>query len=92
MSLGLPDSTPRFLGVIAAYFGLQVVLRLTLGSSLELDEAEQMVLGQRLQAGYTGQPPLYTWLQIGFFAIFGQGVLALALLKNLLLFLTYAGT
>jgi 4-amino-4-deoxy-L-arabinose transferase-like glycosyltransferase len=78
--------------VIAAYFGLQVVLRLTLGSSLELDEAEQMVLGQRLQAGYTGQPPLYTWLQIGFFAIFGQGVLALALLKNLLLFLTYAGT
>jgi 4-amino-4-deoxy-L-arabinose transferase-like glycosyltransferase len=51
-----------------------------------------MILGQRLQAGYTGQPPLYTWLQIGFFAVFGHGVLALALLKNLLLFLTYAGS
>lgn len=92
MNIGLPDNTPRFLWLIAAYFAFQVVLRLILGSSLELDEAEQMVLGQRLQAGYTGQPPLYSWLQIGFFVVFGQGVLALALLKNLLLFLTYVGT
>ncbi len=92
MNIGLPDNAPRFLWLIAAYFAFHVVLRLTLGSSLELDEAEQMVLAQRLQAGYTGQPPLYTWLQIGFFAIFGQGVLALALLKNLLLFSIYAGT
>ena len=92
MSIALPESAPRFLGVIATYFVFQVVLRLTLGDSLELDEAEQMILGQRLQAGYTGQPPLYTWLQIGFFAVFGHGVLALTLLKNLLLFLTFAGS
>jgi len=92
VNIALPENTPQFLGVIAAYFIFQVALRLALGDSLELDEAEQMILGQRLQAGYTGQPPLYTWLQIGFFAVFGHGVLALALLKNLLLFLTYAGS
>jgi len=92
VNIRLPENTPEFLGVIGVYFVFQVVLRLAFGHSLELDEAEQMVLGQRLQAGYTGQPPLYTWLQIGFFTIFGHGVLALALLKNLLLFLTYTAS
>ncbi len=35
--------------------------------------------------GYNAQPPLYFWLQWGMFQIAGEGVLALALLKALLL-------
>ncbi|MCB1759931.1 MAG: glycosyltransferase family 39 protein [Gammaproteobacteria bacterium] len=89
MSPGLPQSAGRFVQLLAAYFILQVVLRLLLGDYLEIDEAEQLILGQRLQSGYSAQPPLYTWIQIGLFSLFGEGVLATALLKNLLLFNLY---
>jgi 4-amino-4-deoxy-L-arabinose transferase-like glycosyltransferase len=56
---------------------------------MELDEAEQALFSQWLQWGYSSQPPLYTWLQKAFFAVFGEGLFALSLLKNSLLFLTY---
>ena len=74
---------------IGTYFVLQVLLRTVLGGSMELDEAEQALFSQWLQWGYSSQPPLYTWLQKAFFAVFGQGLFALSLLKNSLLFLTY---
>jgi len=77
------------LALLAGYFLFQLILRQILGGGLELDEAEQLVLGQRLQAGYNAQPPLYTWLQIGVFRVFGHTLYALSLLKNLLLFATY---
>jgi 4-amino-4-deoxy-L-arabinose transferase-like glycosyltransferase len=84
-------SSPRdTLALLAGYFLLQLILRQVLGGGLELDEAEQLVLSQRLQAGYNAQPPLYTWLQIGVFEVFGRSLYALSLLKNLLLFATYA--
>ena len=83
-------------GALAAYFCLQVVLRILVSPSVERDEAEQLLLGQRFSWGYGSQPPLYTWIQMGFFALLGTSVLALALFKNLLLFglygLTYATT
>jgi 4-amino-4-deoxy-L-arabinose transferase-like glycosyltransferase len=59
-------------------------------SSPELDESEQLVLSQKLCLGYGAQPPLYTWLQAGFFCILGPSLLGLSLLKNLLLFGAYA--
>lgn len=74
---------------IAVYFGLQVLLRMLLSGAMELDEAEQVLFSQWLQWGYSSQPPLYTWLQNAFFAVFGEGLFALTLLKNTLLFLTY---
>jgi len=70
------------LWLIAAYFFMHWLLRIFSGASFELDEAEQLVLGQHLQLGYSPEPPLYTWLQIG----------PLSLLKNLLLFATYASS
>ena len=83
-------SRPRdTLALLAGYFLLQLILRQILDGGLELDEAEQLILGQRLQAGYNAQPPLYTWLQIGVFQLFGHNLYALSLLKNLLLFGTY---
>ncbi len=79
-----------FFLALAGYFILHILLRVTLSDSLDYDEAEQALLGQWLLAGYTEQPPLYTWLQHFFFVLFGKNVFAVSLLKNGLLFLTYS--
>ncbi len=75
--------------LLAGYFMVNLLLRLALPASLELDEGQQLFLAQKLSFGYDSQPPFYNWLQYGFVQLFGNNVLALALLKNLLLFLTY---
>ncbi|WP_310622010.1 ArnT family glycosyltransferase [Flexibacterium corallicola] len=77
--------------ILCVYFALQVIIRYFASDSLGLDEAEQIVAAQGLEWGYGPQPPLYSWLVSLFFAIFGEGVFTLALLKNLLLFAGYMG-
>lgn len=79
----------KFLLLLGCYFGLHIVLRVTISDSLDYDEAEQALLGQWLLAGYTEQPPLYTWIQYFLFEIFGRNVFSVSLLKNSLLFFTY---
>lgn len=79
----------RFLLVLAIYFLLQVVLRVTSPAVLDLDEAEAILSFQHLQAGYGNQPPLYFWLQWLMFSAFGINLVALSVQKNLLLFCTY---
>jgi lipopolysaccharide core galacturonosyltransferase RgtB len=79
---------PFFLA-LGGYFALHIALRVALSGSLDYDEAEQALLGQWLLAGYTEQPPLYTWLQHLFFVLLGKNVFAVSLLKNGILFLTY---
>ena len=80
---------------LGLYFSAHVLIRVMTSASLEMDEAEQVFLTQWLLLGYSPnpphnlQPPLYTWLQLAFFQIFGVGIFALSFLKNLLLFLTY---
>ena len=78
-----------FLIILACYFGLHILLRVTVSDSLDYDEAEQAMLGQWLLAGYTEQPPLYTWIQHYLFTLFGENVFSISLLKNSLLYLTY---
>ena len=90
-TLPWPTRRQLFAGLMC-YFGLHVVIRTFLSSSVGLDESEQVLFAQRLSWGYGPQPPLYTWLQIGFFSLFGQSIFSLALLKNLLLFCTYCLT
>ncbi|TVQ71550.1 MAG: phospholipid carrier-dependent glycosyltransferase [Chromatiaceae bacterium] len=80
---------PWLLLGLAAYFLLHVIIRSTGSSVLELDEAELMVVTQWWAAGYSGQPPLYAWLQAMAFQVLGANTLSLALVKNTLLFLTY---
>lgn len=75
--------------VLALYFAVNIIVRLSLPASLELDEAEQVFFSQWLALGYGPQPPLYNWLQIGTFALVGRSLLGLSLLKNALLFSTY---
>ncbi|MGW8192925.1 MAG: ArnT family glycosyltransferase [Desulforhopalus sp.] len=79
----------KFILLLGCYFLLHIGLRVVISDSLDYDEAEQALLGQWLLPGYTDQPPLYTWLQYGLFALLGKNVFAVSLLKNSLLFLTY---
>ena len=79
----------KFLFILACYFALHILLRVTISDSLDYDEAEQAMLSQWLLAGYTEQPPLYTWIQHFLFSIFGENVFSISLLKNSLLYLTY---
>ena len=72
-----------------AYFSLQILLRTIVGGGLGIDEAELMLTAQTLKWGYGTQPPLYSWIQHGLFALFGETIFALSLLKNSFLCLTY---
>lgn len=83
------DPTRWFLAAISGYFLAQVALRLILGGALETDEAEMMVMTPGLRWGYGPQLPLYNWLQVILFDLFGRNLFALAVLKNLLLWATY---
>ncbi|MHC0052432.1 ArnT family glycosyltransferase [Actibacterium sp. D379-3] len=79
-----------FLLIVFAYFAAHTVVRTVLGGSFEVDEAEMLVLGQDFRLGYGPQLPLYNWMQAAFFKIFGVSTFAIASLKNLLNFATYA--
>src|ERR1700749_157064 len=85
-------SARKIFGLLLIYFTLQIILRVCISSSLDLDESEQLVLTQKLSWGYGSQPPLYTWIQFGFFRMFGISVFGLSFLKNILLFCTYLFT
>lgn len=89
MRLVRTNPTTAFLVIGALYFATHTVLRVVLGGALEVDESEMVVMAQDLRIGYGPQLPLHNWLQVGFFALFGQTVFALTALKNLLIFATY---
>ncbi len=82
---GVRGADRRWIGGICLYFLFHVLWRRLLGGSLGLDEAQILLEGQRLAWGYGPQPPLYPWMQWGLFQIFGDPILAMALLKNGLL-------
>lgn len=75
--------------LLAAYFVLNIVLRIVLPHSLELDEAEQSFFSQYLLAGYGPQPPFYNWMQYAVVSVTGMSIGALIVPKNILLFLSY---
>jgi 4-amino-4-deoxy-L-arabinose transferase-like glycosyltransferase len=66
-----------------------IVSRISISAGMKWDESEQILWAQQLQLGYGPQPPLYTWMQWAVCQILGPSVLALALLKHLLIALTY---
>ena len=78
-----------FFTFVTCYFVFHVLLRVFTGPALGLDEAEMMLIAQDLKWGYGPQPPLYAWLQYGAFNLLGENILALSLLKNTILCLTY---
>ncbi|WP_027486007.1 ArnT family glycosyltransferase [Allorhizobium undicola] len=76
--------------LLAAYFLANMAVRLMLPASLELDEGQQLYYAQWLSLGYDSQPPFYNWIQYGVVQLLGPTVLSLTLLKNLMLFASYA--
>jgi 4-amino-4-deoxy-L-arabinose transferase-like glycosyltransferase len=77
---------PSILWIFALYYISQIVVRLFLPDGLRIDEAQQVFLSQWFRAGYDAQPPLYNWVQQLIFAIVGDYMLGLALLKSITLF------
>lgn len=78
------QSRSRDVWVLAAiifYFAAQMCVRVAIGPTLELDEAEAFWHARHLAIGYGAQPPLYFWLQWIVFQVLGEGILALAALK-----------
>ena len=76
--------------MLAGYFALQALIRTWLGAPANLDEAEQLAIADRFSFGYGAHPPLYQWLQTAAFKLLGVNFLAIALVKNAILFATFA--
>ena len=65
--------------LLGAYFIANVIVRLSLPHSLELDEGQQLFLAQWLAVGYDSQPPFYNWLQFGAEQLLGPTLASLSL-------------
>lgn len=76
---------------LAVYLLLHATIRLTLSDTLQLDDAEQVVLGQELALGYDiPQPPLYSWLYWWSSRWLGIGLPTLTLIKYSLIAAMFA--
>ena len=78
-----------FILLIGAYFLLNLIVRICLPNSLEMDEAGQILMSQWYALGYDTQPPFFNWVQHAVIDGIGQSLFALSLVKNLFLFLSY---
>jgi 4-amino-4-deoxy-L-arabinose transferase-like glycosyltransferase len=81
----LAGGEQRWPWLFVGYFAFQALWRRLIGGALGLDEAQIMLDGRSLAWGYGPQPPLYGWLQWGFFRLIPDPLLAMALLKDALL-------
>ncbi|MDQ0454224.1 ArnT family glycosyltransferase [Rhizobium paknamense] len=90
MIAALRQRSSSLLLLLGAYFLLNMLVRLSLPASLELDEGQQLYYAQFLSLGYDSQPPFYNWIQYGVVELLGPSLLSLTLLKNLMLFTSYA--
>ncbi|MFD2265355.1 ArnT family glycosyltransferase [Lacibacterium aquatile] len=80
------------LALFAVYCLAFLLLRLWASPNMGTDDVEQAMLAQGWAWGYNpAQPPLYTWLLLGLYKIFGVGGLAHLVLKYSLLFAVYSG-
>ncbi len=76
--------------LLAGYFLLSALVRISLPDSLTLDEAEQSLFSQFWRLGYGPQPPFYNWLQSAVVWVGGISLTTLALPKFLMLLACYA--
>ncbi|HUA55073.1 MAG TPA: glycosyltransferase family 39 protein [Candidatus Sulfotelmatobacter sp.] len=83
--------TPRgFAVLLAAYLSVHFALRLWASPNIGTDDVEQALFAQFWAWGYNPtQPPLFTWLLLGAYALFGTGILAHVVVKYVALGLTY---
>jgi hypothetical protein len=68
--------------LLAVYLAAHTALRLWASPNIGTDEVEQALFAQTWSWGYNPrQPPLFTWLLLGAYKLFGAGVLAHVMLK-----------
>lgn len=82
-------STRWFLILLLSYFAIHFIIRLSISTTLNHDESEQVMFTQELRWGYGSQPPLFTWLAWGTFQIFGMSIATLTMLRWVVLGTTY---
>lgn len=69
---------------LGVYLGLHIWMRLAFSSTLQVDDAEQVLHAGHLLLGYEfPQPPLYTWLTWGAFQVFGPSLAVVTVIKYL---------
>jgi hypothetical protein len=71
---------------VAAVLAVHFALRMAYDGCVEPDDADLVLYTQHLALGYSDQPPLYSWLCEGFFAVFGVGVVAVNAMRTTVLF------
>jgi lipopolysaccharide core galacturonosyltransferase RgtB len=76
-------------GIIFLYCCLFAVLRLSVSSTMELDEAEQFLNGYFFSLGYAHQPPFYSWIVYGMSMLFGMNIETLTVTKYAIMFFFY---
>jgi 4-amino-4-deoxy-L-arabinose transferase-like glycosyltransferase len=68
--------------MVGLWLGSHALLRLWLGATLGMDDAEQALSAQAWSWGYrTEQPPLFTWMLLLLEPLFGQGILPITILR-----------
>jgi len=80
-----PVSRDYFPIGLLLYIVLHLLLRVAASQTLQHDEAEQPIFAQHLALGYSGQPPLYSWLVWLLAQTVGLSVFTLAFLKAAIL-------
>lgn len=83
------NTAKKFLVFISVYVLLQFIARILLTDSLEIDEAEQVYLSQKILWGYNQQPPLYTWITALFIKLFGYSVASIIAFRFIIIWVTY---
>jgi 4-amino-4-deoxy-L-arabinose transferase-like glycosyltransferase len=71
------------------YCCLYAVLRLSISSTMEMDEAEQFLNGSFLSLGYANQPPFYSWLVYGMAKLSGLNIQTIIATKYIIMFFFY---
>ena len=71
------------------YCCIYAALRLSVSSTMELDEAEQFLNGSSLSLGYAHQPPLYSWFVYGMAKLFGLNIQTIIATKYIIIFFFY---
>jgi 4-amino-4-deoxy-L-arabinose transferase-like glycosyltransferase len=76
-------------GIIFLYCLVYASTRLLISSTMELDEAEQFIIGSVYSWGYSNQPPVYTWIVKMISSLFGMNIRTLIAVKYCLMFCFY---
>ncbi|MFZ2031956.1 MAG: glycosyltransferase family 39 protein [Vitreimonas sp.] len=75
-------SPTGFFAILFVYIAVSILLRLWISPVLGTDEIEQALLANDWRLGYNPrQPPLYTWILLSGYAVFGRTVLAHVVVK-----------